>query len=104
MVLLVVVEDCELNKISEIDYYKGFLDARTVLLDVATGEKLWPESAESKTVRVGFEMESGGQAAAVRRLAAAGAHCTVRYFYNCPKDKFKIPDDRSDVAWENWKK
>ncbi len=104
VVLLVVVEDCELNKISEIDYYKGFLDARTVLLDVATGEKLWPESAESKTVRVGFEMESGGQAAAVRRLAAAGAHCTVRYFYNCPKDKFKIPDDRSDVAWENWKK
>jgi len=104
MVLLVAVEDYELNKISDIDYYKGFLHAQTVLLDAVTGEKLWPKSAESKTVRVGFEIESGGQAAAVRRLAADCAHCTARYFYNCPKDQFKIPDDRSDVAWEGWKK
>lgn len=104
MVLLVAVEDYELNKIGDIDYYKGFLDAQTVLLDVATGEKLWPESVESKTVRVGFEMVQGSQESAAARLAADFAHCTVRYFYDCPKDKFKIPDDRSDAAWEGWKK
>ncbi len=104
MVLLVVVEDYELNKIGEIDYYKGFLGTRAALLGVATGEKLWPESGESKTVRVGFEIEGGGQAAAVRRLAADCAHCTVRYFYDCPKDQFKIPDDRGDIGWEGWKK
>ncbi|UCC23561.1 MAG: hypothetical protein JSW23_05780, partial [Planctomycetota bacterium] len=64
MVLLVAVGDYELNKMGDIDYYKGFLDAQTALLDVATGEKLWPESGESKTVRVGFEMVQGSQESA----------------------------------------
>ncbi|UCF43342.1 MAG: hypothetical protein JSV99_12380 [Planctomycetota bacterium] len=104
MVLLVVVEDYQLTKMGETDYYKGFLAARTVLLDVGSGEKLWPKSGESKTVRVGFEIESGGQAAAVRRLAADCAYCTVRYFYDCPKRRFKIADDRSDAAWDGWGK
>jgi hypothetical protein len=102
MVLLVMVEDYELSKMGEINYYKGFLGGQAVLIDVSAEEKLWPKPAESKSVRVGFEMEGGGQKAAVVKLAADFAHCTVRYFYNCSVDKFKIRDDRSDSAWGSW--
>ena len=102
MVLFVGIENYQLQKIAETNYYKGFLSARTVLLDTATGGKLWPKSAKSKSIRVGFEVESGGQEAAAKRLASACAHCITRYLYDCLKHKFKIPDDRSGIGWENW--
>jgi hypothetical protein len=60
---------------------------------------LWPESARSKRGIVGFEVESRGQQAGVERLANGLAHCTVRYFYDCREDSFKISDDRSDIGW-----
>ncbi|MHC4571652.1 MAG: hypothetical protein ACYS0C_06210 [Planctomycetota bacterium] len=103
MVLLLVVEDYQLTKMAETDYYNGLLGAQAALLDTADGEKLWPESAESKSIRVGFEVAGGGWEAAVERLANACAHCTTRYFYDCPRGKFKIFDDKSGVDWESWK-
>lgn len=102
MVLLVTVEGYELNKMSGTDYYKGFLSVKTILRDVSTGENLWPGSGESRSIKVGFEVESLGREAAVDRLARACAHCTTRYFYDCREDKFKIMDDRSDISWEIW--
>jgi hypothetical protein len=102
MVLLVVVEAYELTKMGEMDYYKGFLAARTMLVDVGSRKKVWPESAESKIVRVGFEMEQGSQETAVIRLAGSFAHCTVRYFYGCTVANFKIPDDWSGAGLESW--
>lgn len=104
MVLLVTLEEYQLHELAETGYYKGFLSARAILLDTATGEKLWPKSAKSKSIKVGFEVESYGQEVAVKRLMDACAHCTVRYFYNCPKDKFKTFDDKSDISWEEWRK
>jgi len=104
MVLLVIIEGYELEEMAKTGYYKGFLDVQTVLLDVATGGKLWPEEAKSKSIKVGFEVESRGAEVALARLVAASAHCTVRYLYNCPKNKFKIAEDRSDVVWEDWEK
>lgn len=103
MVLLVMVNGYELNRIAETGYYKGFLSVQSILLDAATGEKLWPESARSKIIKVGFEVESRGREAAVARLVSALAHCTVRSFYDCPADEFKIFDDRSNIGWESWK-
>ncbi len=104
VVLLIMVENYHLSKMAETDYYSGFLGAQAALLDTATGEKLWPKSAEGKSIKVGFEVEEKGRGVAVRRLAAACAYCTTRYFYNCPMDKFKIYDDKSRVGWEGWKK
>ncbi len=101
MVLLIVIEDYQLNEVPETDYYKGSLNVKTVLFETATGKKLWPESEESKSVKVGFEIEQRGQGIAIKRLAAAVAHCTVRHLYNCPKNNFKIPEDRSRYNWEN---
>jgi len=103
MVLLMMLEDYQLNRMAEAGYYRGFLGAQAVLLNTAAGEKLWPRLAKSKSIRVGFEVEQRGREIAVQRLAAACAYCTTRYFYNCPKDKFKIFDDKSSVDWESWK-
>jgi len=102
MVLLVMIEDYQLEEVVETGFYRGFLGAQTALVEVSAGEKLWPEFTQSKSIRAGFEFEDRGQEAAVRRLAAACAHCTVRCLYDCPKDKFKIADDRSGIGWENW--
>ena len=104
MVLLVTVEDYQLLKMPDVDYYRGFLNAEAVLVDTANGEKLWPESAKSKSVRAGFEIEDRGREVAVKRLTAACAGCIVRHLYNCPKNKFKIPDDKSGAGWKDWGK
>jgi hypothetical protein len=103
MVLLIVVEDYQFDEMVETNYYRGFLDAQAVFLDTATGEKLWPETAKSKSIKVGFEVEERGREVAVERLVAACAYCTTRYFYDCPKGKFKIFDDKSRIGWESWK-
>lgn len=102
VVLLVTIEDFELIGLMQKDYYKGSLTSRAALLDVATSEKLWPESQEGKLVRISFEIEDAGRQAAIARLAFGSAYCTVRYFYNCPVNKFKIADDKSGGAWRNW--
>ena len=102
MVLFVVIESYELSEIVESGYYSGALSARAILFDTAGGGKVWPKDGRSKGVRVGFEIEEAGCQASVGRLAAACAYCTTRYFYDCPKNKFKIAEDRSDISWETW--
>lgn len=102
IVVLVEVVDCTLNEIARSGYYKGSLSARSSLLDTASGAKLWPESVNDKIIRVGFDAEQGGNEAAFRRLAVACSYCTVRYFYDCLKHKFKIADDRSGTNWQHW--
>jgi len=104
LVLLVTVQDYQLNEMARTGYYKGFLDAQAALVDTATGEKLWPKSAKSKSIKVGFEVESGTREAAVSRLSSALAYCTTRYFYDCPREKFRIADDKSGVGWEDWER
>jgi len=99
VVLLVIIEDYQLHEIAETGYYKGLLNTRTILLDAATAEKLWPKSAESKSIKVGFELGEHGREVALKRLVRACAYCTVRYLYDCPKNKFKIFDDKSDIGW-----
>jgi hypothetical protein len=104
IVLFVMIEDYQLGEVAETtDYYSGLLGAQTALFETANGGKLWPESAEGKSIKVSFEAEHG-QETAVKRLASACAHCITRYFYNCTKDKFKIFDERSNAGWEEWKK
>lgn len=102
IVLLVEVEGCTVNEIAQSGYYKGSLNARSSLIDTASATKLWPASANDKIIRVGFDVEQGGNEAAFRRLAVACSYCTVRYFYDCPKHRFKIADDRSGTNWQHW--
>ncbi|MHC4122186.1 MAG: hypothetical protein ACYSSI_01325 [Planctomycetota bacterium] len=102
IVLIIDVQLYQLEKISETDYYKGFLDAQAAVIDTATGTRLWPEGERGKTIRVRFEMEGKGRQIAVNKLIAACAHCTTRYLYNCKKTNFKIFEDKSDSVWQDW--
>ena len=99
IVLLVMIEDYQLSEVAETDYYSGALSTQTALFETASGEKLWPEYAENKSIKVSFEAEHG-QETADKRLASACAHCITRYFYNCTEDKFKVFDEGSNTGWE----
>ncbi len=99
VVLLVVVEDYHLSMTPEERYYRGGLSTKSVIFDTASGKKVWPQVKSSKSVRVGFEVEQRGQEIAIKRLMGSSAYCTVRYFYNCVVDKFKIGDDRTHIGW-----
>jgi len=101
-VLFVTVTDYALNRMPESQYFQGHLVIQCLLLDVTTGEKLWPVAQPSRTVRVGFEVESGGQKVAIERLADSTAHCIVRYFYDCRQDSFNIADEIRDGRLMNW--
>jgi hypothetical protein len=98
IVLLVMIKDYQLSEVVESGYYNGFLSVQAAIFE-AGGEKMWPEDAESKSIKVGFEAERG-QETADKRLASACAHCITRYFYNCTKNKFKIFDEARDIGWE----
>ncbi len=102
VVLVVTVEEFSLIQLAAKNYYKGALSARAGLFDAGSGKKLWPESQESKLIRVGFEVEDKGREAAIERLAFAGAYCTARYLYDCLENRFKIFEDKSGIAWRNW--
>jgi hypothetical protein len=98
IVLSVMIKDYQLSEVVESGYYNGFLSVQAAIFE-AGGEKMWPEYAESKSIKVGFEAERGRETAD-KRLASACAHCITRYFYNCTKDKFKIFDEERDIGWE----
>jgi hypothetical protein len=99
VVLFVMIEACRLERAAETSYYRGAMSVRSALYDAATAAQLWPESPNGRSVRVGFDLESRSREAAVQRLAAAAAHCTVRYLYDCPQAEFGISDDKSAVEW-----
>ena len=101
LILLLVLDGYSMSKLPDTDYYKGLLEGQAVLIEVETNKKLWPVDG-SRVVRVGFEVEVLGAGAALSRLANSMAHCVTRYFYDCPRNKFKTADDRSGVGWESW--
>ena len=102
LVLVVAVQDCQVNQLSDTEFYNGHLSVNSALFDTETGKKVWPMEAEGKNVKVGFEVGENGQEAAVNRLVSVCAYCTTRYFYNCPKIKFKAFDERSGEGWTGW--
>jgi hypothetical protein len=99
IVLLVVIEDCQLNELAGTGYYNGSLSVQAAIFD-AGGEKVWPEDTAGKSIKVGFEVGENGQEAAIKRLVNACGYCISRYLYNCPEYKFKISDERVEAGWD----
>lgn len=99
IVLLVMIEEYQVGEVAGSGYYSGVLKVQASLIETANGRKIWPEYADSKSVKVSFEAENG-QETAERRLANACAHCITRYFYNCTKEKFKVFDEGGNTEWE----
>jgi hypothetical protein len=102
LVLIADLTAYRLVNIEDSDYFGGSLSGCTFLIDVANSDKLWPADAENKKINVAFDIESHGREAAFDRLAAAFAHCTARFFYDCPANNFKIAEDKSDSIWSQW--
>jgi hypothetical protein len=102
LVLIVDLTAYRLVNVEDSDYFGGSLSGCTFLIDVASSDRLWPADVENKKINVAFDVESHGQEAAFVRLAAAFAHCTTRFFHDCPSDRFKIAEDKSDSAWSQW--
>ena len=48
MVLYVVIDNFGLYGLSDAGYYRGQLDTRSGLYDVAGGQMLWPQTGELK--------------------------------------------------------
>lgn len=92
-VLLVQVDDYELFPMNVRKYYAGRMLSHAALLDADLGVSVWPKRAAAKTIQVGVDLETDGREAALKRLASATAHCTLRYLYPCEKLKFKIADE-----------
>jgi hypothetical protein len=101
MVLYVVIDNFSLYGLSDAGYYSGQLDIRSGLYDVDTGQRIWPESGELKSVSVVVETQKG-QEETVTRLAQSMARCVVRYFYNCPKPEFRVGDENKTEEMKNW--
>ena len=93
-VLYVRIENYNLYNIDGRDYYEGFLLTRSVLFDVGTGAVVWPDTRAGKVIRVKVDLETAGREIALARLATATAHCITRFFYNCPKDRFRISEEQ----------
>jgi hypothetical protein len=101
-VLYVRIENYSLFNIDGKDYYEGFLVTRSVLFDVGTGAVVWPDTMTGKVIRVKVDLETKGREAALARLTTATAHCITRYFYNCPRDQFKISEEHVIYEMEDW--
>ena len=102
LVLLVVVVDYQVSQVGDTDLNNGVLSVRASIIKAGTGEKLWPSMEPAKIIRVGFESERRTPDTAAAHLSAAAAHCVTRYLYNCPKNKFKIREDRTGLGWDEY--
>jgi hypothetical protein len=102
LVVYVRVESHEINQMHAAGYFSASLVTRSVLLDAASGEVLWPKGEEVKVARIRLELETGGRDATLNRLAAATAHCVTRYFYDCPGDQFRSGDEQKEYDKVYW--
>ncbi len=101
-VLYVRIENYSLYNIDGRDYYEGFLVTRSVLFDVGTGAVVWPDTRAGKVIRVKVDLETKGREATVARLTTATAHCITRFFYNCPRDRFRISEEQVIYEMTDW--
>ncbi len=96
MVLYVRIEDSGLYAIGKQRYYSGSLATRTLLIEVDSGDVLWPKQAQGQVVRAKVQIETQGREAARSRLTTAAAHMVTRSLYDCPKPSYRTSDVEVD--------
>jgi len=96
LVVYVWIESFDLHQLHSAGYFKGGIMTRSVLLDTASGQVVWPKGADAKPAKLDFEIQTRGREAAIARLAAGVGHCVTRYFYNCPGTEFRWGDEQRD--------
>jgi hypothetical protein len=93
-VLVVELTSYKLYNIADTEYLSGELAGRAFVIDIADSKQLWPAGLGGGKIEVVFDVEKKGNKAGLARLAAAFSHCVTRYFYDCPKYRFKIADEK----------
>jgi hypothetical protein len=103
-VLTVEVQDFDLSTFAEKDFYNGIMAVKSCITD-SNGVKLWPkkEGEDYCLTSVEIENEKGTVESAVGKLSDAAAFCITRYFYNCKKDHFRIPEEKREIEQESEK-
>ncbi|MEN6307593.1 MAG: hypothetical protein ABFD91_07550, partial [Anaerohalosphaeraceae bacterium] len=97
MVLYVRLEQFELINMHSNQIYSARMLCRGVLLDVKSGQTLWPTNTGSLETDIGIDMMAKGRDAMLSRLCAASAHCIVRNLYTCYKTEYRVNEERSNL-------
>ncbi len=100
LVLYIRIDKYELEQMDRRGYFSGRLVTRSVLVDVDSAKILWPASKEARLNRIKVELETGGREAASNRLMSGSAHCITRYFYNCPRPRFRWGDEQKEFEFD----
>lgn len=92
LMLYVRIEDNGLYAFGKQGYYSGSLASRSLLIDVDSGDIVWPKQAQGRVVRAKVQIETQGREATRSRLTTAVAHGVTRYLYDCPKPNYRMND------------
>jgi hypothetical protein len=101
-VLVVELTSYRLFNISDTEYFGGGLAGKAFVIDTADTRQLWPDKLGGEQIEIAFDVEKRGNKAALARLAAAYSHCVTRYFYDCPRRRFKIADEKTVSEIKQW--
>jgi hypothetical protein len=96
-VFYVRIEEFELINLHGDKIYSGQMKARAFLVNSQNGEVLCPKEAEGIIADVATELTTKGRDDIILVLSDAAAHCIVRRFYPCPKNEYKVDEERSTM-------
>ncbi|MGE4285246.1 MAG: hypothetical protein AB7F23_01370 [Phycisphaerae bacterium] len=91
----------DMLKLSQLGYYSASMKVAALYYDVSTGEKLWPEKEKYNITSYDIECEKDVEKTC-SRLATANAHCILRHFYDCERNKYRIADELADTSFGEW--
>lgn len=101
LIIYVEVLEFDFSRLTAGDYYSAEMKTFTVLYDGVTGDALWPKTKVDSVVSVELECEKtvGGT---MTRLATANAHCILRNFYDCKRQKYRVMEEKKQFDNEQW--
>ncbi len=94
LVLMVQIEDYELLSMRIRNFYSGRMMTRSLLLDVQTGQAVWPSSGVGKVHDIVIELGEGNRRRMLSRMADSTAHCILRNLYPIGKNQYRNSDER----------
>jgi hypothetical protein len=97
LVLYVRLEEFEVINLHGDKIYSGQMLARAILIDSQTEKIVCPAGAEGIVADVATDLSTVGREDMVMTLSAAAAHCIVRHFYTCPKNEYRVNEERSTL-------
>lgn len=98
-ILEITIDKYKLTNMAGTNYYEGSIKLGGSLYSLEQDMVIWPEDGFSKQVSLGFDIDSNGHEAAMKRLAVKGSHCITRYLYNCPLPNFKVSEESTGQQW-----